>query len=193
MYWYRLRAALPLIGAIMLAVFFSACKPDARDNGHLKYFDLKDYFIKDSARLTKENKIVFKTVTHNGVSESKKVHIANWGGELNLFKDADINKPAWKDSYKIIDEDSILVYRAKKPNSMKVREILINKTKEKIKWILIYNKTPENTWLGLKIPSLYQTSERLIYFPDSLYIIERVQRVKLIGTNVYKIRGEIIK
>jgi len=184
MYWFKSGSSLTLAGCVIVIFCISACRPDAKVNGGLKYFDLAGYFTKDTALLKKLSKPVLKTVTHNGITETKTVHIADWGIELSLFKEADINKPAWKDSYKIINEDGMLVYRAKTPE-LKVREILIKMDKEKVKWILIYNKTPKNI--------LYQTTEKLSYYPDSLYIIERVQRVKLIGTNVYKIRGEIVK
>lgn len=195
MYWCkpRLKIVIALIGSIILTICGSACKSDIKERGALKYFDLKGYFKNDSIRLTKENRMVFKTVTHNGVSQSKTVHISDWGLELDLFKEADINKPAWKDSYTVIDEDSVLIYRAKYPKLMKVSEILIKKDKGKVKWILIYSKTPENRWIGLKIPPLYITTEKLTYFPDSLYLIVKSQWVRFIGANVYRIQGVIKK
>ncbi|HEY8783667.1 MAG TPA: hypothetical protein VIM16_18715 [Mucilaginibacter sp.] len=193
MYWYRsrLKIASALLSGIALVVCSAACKPDAKETGtSLKYFDINGYFAKDIARLKKLNKPVNKTVTHNGVSESKTVHIDDWGREFDLFVGSDINRPAWKNSYIVITEDSLLIYKAKYPE-LKVREMLIKKDKEKVKWILIYSKTPQSTWLGLKVPSLYQTREKLSYFPDSLYLIEKDQRVRLMGINHYVIKGVI--
>jgi len=183
MYWYRLRlkSAAALLSGIVLTACLPACRPDVKESGGaLKYFDINGYFTKDIARLNKLNKPVLKTVTHNTVSESKTVHIDNWELELSLFKDADINRPAWKNSYTVIDEDGMLIYRAKYPE-LKMREMLIKKDKGKIKWILIYNKTPKNI--------LYQTTEKLSYFPDSLYVIDKMQRVRLMGSNFYEIKG----
>jgi hypothetical protein len=181
MYWCRSNISFIFSGGIMLAMCLLGCKPGIKEKP--KYFDISDYFKKDSIRLTKENKTVFKTVSHNGVSESKKVHIANWGLEFSLFKAADINKPAWKDSYTVIDEDGTLIYRAKYPE-LKVREMLIKKEKGKVKWILIYNKTKT---------MIYQSTEKLSYYPDSLYLIEKDQRVRLMGNNHYSIQGVIGK
>ncbi len=185
MYWYslRLKSAAALLSWIVLTACLPACRPDVKESGGaLKYFDINGYFTKDIARLNKLNKPVLKTVTHNTVSESKTVHINNWELELSLFKDADINRPAWKNSYTVIDEDGLVIYRAKYPE-LKMREMLIKKDKEKIKWILIYNKTPKNI--------LYQTTEKLSYFPDSLYVIDKVQKVRLMGSNFYEIKGVI--
>ena len=182
MYWCRLKSFtnFALIGSIMLTGL--ACKPDIKETGAaLKYFDIKGYFTADTARLNKLNKNVLKTATNNGVTESKRVKIDNWGRELDLFIGSDINKPAWKDSYTIIANNNFLLYKAKDPD-LKMREMLIKKDKQQVKWILIYNRTKN---------ILYQTTEKLSYFPDSLYLIEKVQRVRLIGTNSYKIQGVI--
>jgi hypothetical protein len=181
MYWYspKLKIVIALTGGIMLLQ--TACKPDIKEKS--KYFDIRGFFMADTARLNKLNLQVLKTVTHNGASESKNVHIDNWGRELDLFIGSDINKPAWKDSYKVIDEGGLLVYRAKYPE-LTVREILIKQDKGKVKWILIFNKTKN---------ILYQSTEKLSYYPDSLYLIEKDQKVRLMGNNHYRIEGVIKK
>jgi hypothetical protein len=183
MYWYRvnIRITAALIGSAILLC--TACKPDIKETGTaLKYFDLKGYFTADAARLTKLNKQVLKTVIHNGVTESKQVKIDNWGRELDLFIGSDINKPAWKNSYTITADSSAILYKAKDPE-LTVQKILINlDNKNKVKWIMILNHTKN---------ILYQTYEKLSYFPDSLYLIEKLQRVRLMGTNTYRIKGVI--
>jgi hypothetical protein len=181
MYWYKPTKSLRLILAGTLVTFFCACKPEIKETGgSLKYFDLKGYFNADSARLTKLNKPVLKTVQHNGVAESKKVLIKNWGAELSLFIGSDINKPAWKDSYKITSTTTTLIYQAKEPDLL-TREIIINKTgTDKVKWIMIINHAKN---------MLYETKEKLIYFPDSLYKIEKLQKVRLMGDNRYDVTG----
>ena len=186
MYWCKLKVksvAIVIFG-VMLLTCGIACKPGIKNNGA---FDLKGFMTKDTARLKKLNRFVIKTVVHNGVSETKKVQIADWGKELGLFIDADINKPGWKNSYTVIDEDSLLIYRAKDdPQHPKliVRYLIIKKGRQKVKSILIYTKAKN---------VLYQSTQRLTYFPDSLYEIITEQKVKLLQKNVYKIRGIIIK
>jgi hypothetical protein len=171
-------AAIAFIGSLMLS--FTACKPDIKETGGtLKYFDIKGYFTADTARLNKLNTPVFKTVTYNGATESKKAKIENWGHELDLFIASDINKPAWRDSYTIIADSDVLLYKAKDPE-LKMREMIIKMDKQKVKWILIFNHTKN---------ILYQTDEKLSYFPDSLYVVQKIQRIRLIGTNKYKIEG----
>ena len=183
MYWCSryLKNTAVLLGGMMLANSLSSCRPEIKNSADLKYFDLKGFFTTDTARLNKLNKPIYKTVTHNGVSESKNIRIADWGQELNLFIMSDINKPAWRNSYSIAADDDFLIYKAKDPE-LKTREIMVKMDKKKVKWILIFNNTQN---------SLYQNIEKLTYYPDSLYLIEKVQRVKVIGTNIYKIKGVI--
>jgi len=166
-----------------MAVCLPSCKPDVKETGaELKYFDIKGFFTADTARLNKLNILVLKTVNHNGITESKKVKIGNWGRELDLFISSDINRPAWKDSYKIISSDSSVIYEATDPD-LKMREMVIKNINGKVKWILIYNRTKN---------VLYQTTEKLSYFPDSLYIIDKSQSVRIMGANYYKIKGVIV-
>ncbi|TWJ02507.1 hypothetical protein JN11_01480 [Mucilaginibacter frigoritolerans] len=161
----------------------TACKPDIKETGAaLKYFDIKGYFSADIAHLNHLKIQVLKTVSHNGTTESKTVKIDNWGQEFNLFIDADINKPAWQKSYTVITDDSLLFYKAIDPE-LKMREMIIKRdNKQKVKWILIFNRTKN---------ILYTTTEKLSYYPDSLYLIEKDQHVRLMGNNHYRIEGVI--
>jgi hypothetical protein len=174
-----------LLIAFLVVLFTSllpCCKPDNIQTGaDVKYFDIKGFFTADTARLRKLNHITHKMVYHNGNSETRDVHINNWGMELSLFSQSDINKPAWRDSYTVVKTDNIEIYRAKDPN-LKTREIMIKKEGGKVKWMVIFNKTNN---------PLYQTSEKLSYFPDSIYIIQKYQKVRLLGANQYLIKGSL--
>ncbi|PWK77935.1 hypothetical protein LX99_02820 [Mucilaginibacter oryzae] len=187
MYWFNLkniRKAALWGGFLLLVTFVFSCRPDNRQSGaKLVYFDLKAFFRADSARLASVNPAVIKTVTHNGVTEAKTVHIGNWSQELNLFIQSDINRPAWKNSYLVSAGDSAIIYSARTPE-LKTRRIIIKKIGEKVQWILIYNHTKN---------LLYETNEKLSYFPDSLYRIEKSQHVKLMGRNDYKVQGTLPK
>ena len=184
MYWYKQSSHITAFLCFIPILLFAGCKPDNKETGAaLKYFDVKGYFTTDTAALRKLNKPVYKTITHNGITESKEVHINNWGQELDFFIRSDINKPAWKDSYTITANNEFLIYKAKYPE-LKMREMIISKNQGKVRWILIYNTSTNK---------LFSTKEKLSYFPDSLYLIEKVQRVRLLGTNYYKITGVINK
>ncbi|HTD99956.1 MAG TPA: hypothetical protein VK668_11765 [Mucilaginibacter sp.] len=179
MYWYN-PTGKKIVFLLACFLVLQGCKKDsAAASDTMKYFDLKGYFRADSIRLSKMNPLVNKTVVHNKASETKKVHIPDWGTELSLFTESDINKPAWKESYSVQSSGDFLIYKAKDP-ALKTRDIIIKRNGDKIKWILVFNHTKN---------VLYETQEKLSYFPDSLYIIQKAQRVRLLGTDTYKITG----
>jgi hypothetical protein len=168
---------------ILLIALLPSCKPDnlQDDAGAAKYFDLQGYFKADAARLTKLNHPTLKTVDHNGTTQTKKIHINNWDAELSLFSQSDINKPAWRDSYNVVNTGNTIIYQTKDPE-LTTKEIVITKQGGKIKWIMIINSTTN---------ILYNTTEKLSYFPDSLYQIYKYQKVRLLKANVYKISGNL--
>jgi len=171
--------SIALLLLLCLITLLPSCKPDNIQDGKATYFDLKGYFNTDIKRLSKLNHPILKSVTHNDVTETKRVIINNWELELNLFIQSDINKPAWQNSYTVENTGNAIFYRAKTPD-LKTRFIAINKNGNKIKWILIYNYTKN---------MLYQTSETLSYFPDSVYIIKKYQKVRVLKANRYLIKG----
>lgn len=177
---YLYKKYLSLLSPFILLLGIASCKRDSNAANDTKaFFDIKAYFEADSARLTKANPLITKTVTHNQIPETQKVHVANWGTELSLFLQSDINKPAWRNSYDVSKADNVTVYAAKDP-ALKTQRIVIKEENNKLKWILIINHTKN---------VLYENTEKLSYFPDSLYLIQKKQRVRVLGTDTYRISG----
>ena len=178
MYWYK--RYLLLISSFILLLSIASCKRDSNAAADSKaFFDIKGYFEADSARLTKQNPLVIKTVTHNQASETQKVHISDWGTELSLFTQSDINKPAWQSSYDVNNSENVAIYTAKDP-SLKTQKVVVTMENGKLRWIMIVNHTKN---------ILYENTEKLSYFPDSLYVIAKKQRVRILGTDTYRISG----
>lgn len=161
----------------------AACRPDVHvSTGNKRYFDLKAFINADSSRLSKAQATVIKTVTHNNsAAQTKHLVVKNWGQELALFTASDINKPAWRDSYGIIKQGDSVVYTALLPELF-TRRISIQSANGKVRKIAISNATKN---------LLYKTTENLTYYPDSLYFIDKLQQVKLMGSNRYLITGKI--
>jgi hypothetical protein len=161
-----------------------ACRPNVKEaKSQYKYFDLKGFIQADSARLNRSNPTISKTVNHNGDSESKDVKIANWGHELGLFASSDINKPSWRQSYSVSAQGDSTIYKALTPD-LKTRELTVTKLAGKVTAIHVINHTKN---------LLYETSESLTYFPDSVYTINKFQHVILLGDNRYIIKGKLKK
>jgi len=177
MCWFKI-SRYGTIGLFALVFAAVGCKPDVKQsNGTLKYFDLSGYFKAEVTRLEKLAKPVVKTVDYNGQAETKSILIKNWGRELDLFSNSDINRAAWKNSYSVAKDDDSIVYAAIDTN-LHTRRIVLWLKRGNITGLTISNFTKN---------MLYQTSEKLIYYPDSVYYIEKHQQVKLLGTNNYQI------
>jgi len=180
MYWYKPIYFKFWFAVLALVIGFSSCKPDVQQN-KTAYFNLSSYFKQQAQKYRQANIYVLKTVSRNGEAETKKVKIANWAGELSVFSESDINKPSWKNSYKTTNSGNLTIYTAKEPD-LKTREIILKKEKNEVVYLMIFNVVSNK---------LFQTKEKLTYYPDSLYIIQRKLNVRFLGSNSYLIEGKL--
>jgi hypothetical protein len=179
MFWYKLRPAFAII--LLMA---ASCKPEVKDdNGKLKYFDIKKYFNDEAVRLARQYPHINKTVSYNGQDETKTVSIKHWQQEFSSFIESDINKAAWKDSYIQKAEHANAVTFIASDTTLHTRriEVFFQQGHEPIVKKIEVTNFNKNM--------LYQTREELIYIPDSIYIIRKDQKVRLLGSNDYKITG----
>jgi hypothetical protein len=183
MYWCK-RYLAALIGLTLLLCVASCKRDSSAAADTIKFFDLKGYFASEAARLTKLDHGVNKTAIYNHQAEEQKVHIANWASELSMFSESDINKPAWRLSYDVQSSQGFISYKAKDP-ALKTQDIIIKKDGNKIKWILIINHTRSTIFTK----TLFETIEKLSYFPDSVYQIQKRQYTRLLGINTYNVKG----
>lgn len=118
----------------------------------------------------------------NSETESKRLQIDNWEKELELFWKADINKPAWKESYQISLIGSTISYLAI-DSALKTRKIRIEQDS---------NGKPSHIYILNEVSNeLYSSTEELDYFHDSLYSIKKTQKILFLGESNYLIRGSI--
>lgn len=106
---------------LLFCHFMTSCKNENNTSENtLKYFNLTSFIQQESARLTKENREVTKTVFLNGKEEQKKLMVNDWEKELNAFLDADINKKSFLGKYTVEprrdDTRSVTHYSAQKEN-----------------------------------------------------------------------------
>ena len=179
MYWCK---SFFRLAVIVLICFLASCKPEVQQSKN-SYFDLTSYFGAETKKLTNTKFYVVKTVSRNGDAETKTVKIDNWPGELSVFSESNINKPSWRNSYKTTTNGAITIYKALEPD-LKTREIILKKENNKVVYLMIFNVTNN---------SLFQNKEKLTYYPDSLYQIQRKQHVRFLGTNDYLIEGKLKK
>jgi hypothetical protein len=172
------------IGFFIFLLILASCNQAEEKPSKLVYTDIKAFFESEAKRLTKNKTLVNKTIQQNRTSESKSEISINWQDEFILFIASDINKPAWKDSYKIIDDPLKTSYHSI-DSGLRTKEIQINKD---------VNGKPTRFYIkNINKNNLYESTEILIYIPDSAYSIEKSQSVLLLGKNNLLIKAEIIK
>lgn len=109
---------------IIIFTFFS-CN-EAPEKVEIEYFDLENLVSQQIQILNKYNPVLFKKATINGVDEeeNKRLDSATWASELNIFLEADINKPRLSGNYikEVINEEdkTIITYKAKDTEKVQV-------------------------------------------------------------------------
>ncbi len=70
------------------------------------FFDLSGYMQAQIDSLTALQPPVRKTVILNGTQETKELTNLRFATDLRMFREADINKPAWLDKYEVSNEEA---------------------------------------------------------------------------------------
>ncbi|MFD2288545.1 hypothetical protein GJU39_18345 [Pedobacter petrophilus] len=164
---------------LVFAFTFFSCnqREAAKANTELLYFDLKGYFGKEIIRLKNARVKVDKTVSINGISETKSLLITDWEKELAIFINADINKNSWKGSFKVTQQNGLQVYTSDS-KKIPVKKVSVNNKGLKISKveIIINNKN-----------ILYQSLDTLTYYPEILYKIRKQQKIRLLAPKDYTV------
>lgn len=156
-----------------------ACSHDEQHQKHPAYFDLVSYFNQEALRLTQHTGEIDKTVILDGKVERKKVAIQDWKREFSAFVDADINKASWRGLFKVHQKGNIEIYTTDDAK-IDIKRVEITKKDGRVLAVKIAKKSNND---------LYQSVDELNYFPDSLYAIKKVQKVKLMKNRHFEIIG----
>ncbi|GAB3986384.1 hypothetical protein GCM10028807_03690 [Spirosoma daeguense] len=91
----------------VFTVFISSCTNPAQQNQTPVYYDVVSFVKGQMAALSAHKPLVNKTVSINNDRNQQQTRAINWERELELFVQADINKPALRSSYTILRPDSL--------------------------------------------------------------------------------------
>lgn len=165
---------------LSLIVLCGSCTLKDPDKEPVKsYFDLNSYFKSEAKRLAKANLPIEKSVMVNAKTEIKKLSINNWEKEFEAFISADINKASWKGSFEL-KKDSLSETYLTENEKIPVKKVEISYRNDKVYGIKIFITNTN---------SLYASKDSLSYYPDSLYQINKTQKIKLMEEKKYSITG----
>lgn len=186
MYWFTktiIKIKTCSLISLGIGCFFVSCDTPSQNKVNTRYFDIPTYFEKQILEFQKNNPLVIKTVSTNEETEEKELHIDNWNNELSAFLAMDINKAAYQG---YIEVDSL---------ENEVKYISTNENLE-LKYIRIVYKNNQPIEVEIEKMTknfLYQTDEKLHFYSDSLYSIQKTQKVIFMNPNGYKITGLILE
>jgi len=173
-------------------VFLTACSkessPAKEASKQQMYFSLQGFFEAEIEKLQSQPIVLHKNAYLNEKVEKKALHEIDWATEFNSFVKSDINKPAWKDSYRT---DSLtnrhgqfqINYTALDPD-LRTQEIAISFGKgDAVKpvQIRIVNQSQN---------PIYDAVENLQYEVGKNYTIENEQKIMWMEGDKFKIKGE---
>lgn len=98
------------------ALTISSCSNPAKSDQPNVYFDVLGYVNRQIADLSAQKPLVKKAATINKEHSEYATRDIDWGRELDLFTQADINKPALRSSYQISRPDSLTYQYTLKPS-----------------------------------------------------------------------------
>lgn len=114
---------------MFLCVFLTACQSEQKDISTKKYFDLSGLVEKQIEQLSTEKRGVKKMVSANTQTESQRVQKVDWRKELAPFLQADLNKPAFAQSYDVLDTLGYKSYTLKAGEKLPVQFVAIRQGK----------------------------------------------------------------
>ncbi len=144
------------------------------------YFNVKNYFEKEAARLDNLHRPIQKTVVINGVAETKQIKIESFSDELGTFINSDINKASWRGSFTVKKASNLELYHTDN-EKIPVKNVQIQYKNNSVKSIQIIVSTTN---------ILYHSIDTLNYYPDSLYEIKKTQKIRLIEEKRYSVIGK---
>lgn len=100
-----MRFCFPVFLSILLVI--SSCSGPPQQNQPNSYYDVLGFVKQQISNLSVQKPMVSKAVAVNETRNQQNTRDINWTRELELFTQADINKPALRSSYQIVRPDSL--------------------------------------------------------------------------------------
>ena len=107
---------------LLPALILVACAPEPEPARIHSYFNLEAFTQTQATRLDSLRPWVEKKVRSENRTETKRLRAINWQKELDLFAQADLNKPAYRTSYTVVQPTAhSFEYRLKPGEDVPVR------------------------------------------------------------------------
>ena len=177
-----------LLFLIFIVVMAAGCEDREAKYEINQFFSLKDFFENEIERLKVGDIRLEKTAFIGEKKETVILDSVYWPGELRLFIDSDINKPAFITEYDTSSESTpdgkeIKIYKAKRDDlDTQLLRVIFSEGKVELIEIVLNDEN-----------MVYDSERKLIYIPDNGYRIEAQQEVMFSDPERFKIEAKFIK
>lgn len=166
---------LTIVAAILLFSLVSCRQEEARDDAPKVYYDLKDFIENQIVYLNEKKPEVNKTAVLGSKREASKTREVDWKKELELFLQADINKPSYRQSYEVVQNGPLhYEYRLKPGNDLPVAYLKID--------------TDSVLKQPLHVEALIRASNK-VYNSEKKLVLNAAKRDNLLEVNTYEVDG----
>ena len=179
---------------ILLFMAMGACREAPEKKNEVKaYYDLKGFIENQIVYLNESKPKVEKTLNLNGKKEVQSEAAIDWKKELELFAQADINKPAYRNSYTIIKSDSaVYEYKIKAGENLPVQFLHIEVDSATQQPLLVKAIVRSENKIYQSERQIELTCKRRNnLFEISSYSIDGYQKLLLTEQKSYNIRAKI--
>ena len=119
-----------ILGIIILILIVTSCQSESTVESTKRYFDLKGFIEKQIKVLNTQKPTVQKSIMMSDSAESQSISTIDWSKELELFVQADLNKPAFVQSYQVDSSSMGVKYTLKELEKLPVKYLIINRLGE---------------------------------------------------------------
>lgn len=116
-----------IISLLIFCALLSACNEELKENQTKKYFDLKGLIESQIKTLNIQKPLVQKSILIAEKSENQVVKTIDWAKEFEFFIQADLNKPAFTQSYRVDSLSTGVKYTLKETEKLPVKYLNITK------------------------------------------------------------------
>lgn len=171
---------------LIFIVLFVGCSPIEPVNKDLRFFDLQRFYDSEALKLSASKAQLKKTTLFDGQRDSTILTQPDWHKEFALLLHADINKPAWKNSFAIdtVTHDSTLLIRyTATENHIAVRLLEVTCVKGVV--VKIHCKSIADNFV-------YATTQEMWYAPQEGFSVWGSQKVLWFYEKRYEIKTAFI-
>ena len=119
-----------VFGVLILFMTIISCNSESKVEQTKKYFDLKGLIERQIKTLNTQKPTVQKSIIMADTSENQLIKTIDWAKELELFIQADLNKPAFVQSYQVDSSSMGVKYTLKETEKLPVKYLNVNRLGE---------------------------------------------------------------